>query len=74
MNAKIHLHEMVNDKKAAHNANGFEVENNNTKMLNMLWAILKMGECPSTDRPSEIDDAMRAPGQKLLKTILSDAT
>ena len=45
MNAKIHLHEMVNDKKAAHNANGFEVENNNTKMLKMLWAMLKMDEC-----------------------------
>ena len=52
MNAKIHLHELVNDKKAAHNANGFEVENNNTKMLKMLkmlWAMLKMGECSSTD-------------------------
>ena len=73
MNAKIHLHEMVNDKKAAHNANGFEVENNNTKMLKMLWAMLKNGRV-LVDRPSEIDDAMRAPGQKLLKTILCDAT
>ena len=73
MNRKIHLHELVNDKKAAHNVNGFEVENNNTKMLKMLWAMLKNGRV-LVDRPSKIDDAMRAPGQKLLKTILSDAT
>ena len=54
MNRKIHLQELVNDKKlAAHNGNiytdGFEVENNNTKMLKMLWAMLKMGEGSSTD-------------------------